>query len=140
MGAFFGSVCKRMFGISAREVSFERRGFRGNDPSMRERLQGIGQAFVWGYHAAIEMNAPLPLVPRLNSLDLDMQGFAFEGPGDGLALLDFITPWRRDRVSSFLDGAGGAHAYMVHVGVGWLLARIPGRIAPRLAQFDPWLR
>ncbi len=140
MSAFLGSLRRRMFGIPAREIALERRGFRVSDPAMRERLERIGQAFVWGYHAAIETNDPLALVPKLNSLDPDLQGFAFEGAAMGLALLDFITPWRGDRVSSFLEGAGGAHAYMVHVGVGWWLARIPGRIASRLARFDPRLR
>ena len=140
MSAFLGSLRKRVFGIPARDIAFERRGFRGSDPAMRERLQQIGQAFVLGYHAALEDCDPKVLVPKLNSFDLDLQGFAFEGAAMGLALLDFITPWRRNRLSSFLQGAGGAHAYMVHVGAGWLLARMPGRIAPRLARFDPLLR
>jgi hypothetical protein len=140
MSAFLGSLRKRVFGIPARDLAFERRGFRGNDPAMRERLQQIGQAFVWGYHAALEKDDPEVLVPKLNSFELDLRGFVFEGAAMGLALLDFITPWRRDRLSSYLQGAGGAHAYMVHVGAGWLLARIPGRVAPRLARFDPLLR
>lgn len=140
MSALLGSLRKRVFGIPARDIAFERRGFRGTDPAMRARLEQIGQAFVSGYHAALDDDHLKALVPALNALDLDLQGFAFEGAAMGLALLDFITPWRRDRLSSFLQGAGGAHAYMVHVGAGWLLARIPGRVAPRLARFDPRLR
>ena len=140
MSAFLGRLRRRFFGIPAREIAFERRGFRGSDPKMRARLEQIGRAFASGYHAALQDDHLKALVPRLNSLDLDLQGFAYEGAAMGLALLDFLTPWRKDRLRSFLQGAGGAHAYMVHVGAGWLLARIPGRVAPRLARFDPLLR
>ena len=140
MSALLGPLRKLLFGIPAKEIAFERRGFRGGEAGMRARLEQIGQAFVWGYHAALADPDLAALVPRLNLFEREWQGFAFEGASMGLALLDFITPWRRDRVSSFLQGAGGAHAYMVHVGAGWLLARTPGRVERRLARFDPLLR
>ena len=140
MSAILGSLRKWVFGISARELAFERRGFRCSHPAMRERLQQVAQTFVQGYHAALENEQPTVLVPRLHAIAPDLQGFAFEGAAMGLALLDLVTPWRRKRLSSFLHGAGGAHTYMVHVGAGWLLARIPGRVAPRLVRFDPLLR
>ena len=140
MRRLLGSLRKRLFGIAPREIDFERRGFRGGGAGMRERLEQIGRAFVDGYHAALENDALPSLVPRLKSFNPELQGFAFEGAAMGLALLDFITPWRKDRVRSFLRGAGGAHAYMAHVGVGWMLARTPGNLGSRLARFDPLLR
>jgi hypothetical protein len=140
MSTFLGPLRKLCFGIRAREIAFERRGFRGGGDGMRERLEQIGRAFADGYHAAIEDGSLPALVPRLMSFNADLQGFAFEGAAMGLALLDFLTPWRKDRVQSFLRGAGGAHTYMVHVGVGWILARTPGNISRRLARFDPLLR
>jgi hypothetical protein len=140
MSAFLGPLRKFFFGIPAGETAFERRGFRGGGAGMRERLEQIGQAFVGGYHAALEDDDLRVLVPRLKSSSPELQGFAFEGAAMGLALLDFITPWRKDRVRSFLRDAGDAHAYMVHVGAGWMLAKTPGKIEPRLAQFDPLLR
>ena len=57
-----------------------------------------------------------------------------------LALLDRLTPWRRNRIETFLDGAGGAHVYMVHVGVGWALARLRRPVERHLARLDPVLR
>jgi enediyne biosynthesis protein E3 len=140
MSALLGPLLRKLFGIPARQLDFERRGFRGSDPKMRARLEQIGWAFASGYHAALEDDDLKTLFAALNSVELDLQGFAYEGAAMGLALRDFLTPWRRDRVGSFLRGTGGAHAYMVHVGAGWLLARIPGRISPRLARFDPLLR
>ena len=107
---------------------------------MRERLEEIGRTFVWGYRTAIEEGDLEALGARLKSVELELQGFAFEGAAMGLAVRDLITPWRRDRVRSFLQGVGKAHGYMVHVCAGWVLARTPGKIAPRLRRFDPLLR
>jgi enediyne biosynthesis protein E3 len=140
MGAILGPLRRRLFGIRARELDFDRRGFRGSDPAMRRRLEHVGRAFASGYHAALEEDELETLVITLNSIDADLRGFAYEGAAMGLALLDFLTPGRKDRVRSFLSGAGKAHAYMVHVGVGWMLARIPGGVEQRLEQFDPLLR
>ena len=140
MSAFFGAIRKRIFGISASETSFDRRGFRGGAAGMRERLEQIGHAFVCGYHAALEEDRLEPLTTRLKSFDSELQGFAFEGTAMGLALLDFVTPWRKNRVRLFLQGAGDVHTYMVHVGVGWWLARRPGNVEQFLGGFDPLLR
>ena len=140
MSGVFGSIRKLVFGIPAGETSFERRGFRGGSPEMRARLEKVGHAFVTGYHAALEDDRLEALTRKLAGIEADFSGFAFEGAAMGLALLDYLTPWRRDRVRTLLAGAGGIHAYMVHVGVGWLLARIPGRIEGRLERLDPLLR
>ncbi len=107
---------------------------------MRQRLEQIGSAFRSGYHAAIEESDLEGLSTRLKSVDLELQGFAFEGAAMGLAVYDLIAPWRRNRVRSFLEGDGKAHAYMVHVGAGWVLARTPGKVERRLRRFDPLLR
>jgi hypothetical protein len=80
------------------------------------------------------------IVPKLEATPHDFRGFAYEGAAMGLALLDWMTPWRRGRVEAFLRGAGDAHAYMVHVGAGWVLARVPGRVEKFLDRFDPLLR
>jgi hypothetical protein len=57
-----------------------------------------------------------------------------------LAMLDILTPWRRTRVRQFLAEAGASHVYMVHVGVGWALARLRRNVARWIARFDPLLR
>ncbi len=55
------------------------------------------------------------------------------------ALLDWLTPWRRDRVRKFIHGVGNDHVYMVHVGAGWTWARLPGNFRRSQAQLDPLL-
>jgi hypothetical protein len=134
---------RRLLGISVAETSVARRGFRVGDAEVRDRLERIGRAFLQGYHAAIEEGRPEALGPLLDAVDPGLRGFAFEGAAMALALLDHITPGRGERLAELLCGPGADHIYMVHVGVGWALARLPWlRRDPRrcLARLDPLLR
>jgi hypothetical protein len=135
-----GVLLKSLLGIDPAETSFERRGFREGGPAVRARLEQVGAAFTAGYHAALEDARPGVFTPRLDDVTLEFRGFAYEGAAMALALLDWLTPWNRGRVGAFLAGAGDPHAYMVHVGAGWALARLPARADRFLARFDPLLR
>ena len=136
----FGRLRRRLFGISARETSFARRGFTGGANGVRERLEQIGTTFVAGYHAALEAADIAVLEARLQQVRAELRGFAYEGAAMGLALLDWLTPWKRDRIARLLAGAGDAHAYMVHVGIGWAWARLPVNLTRAMTRFDPLLR
>ena len=131
---------RRLFGIAEQETNFERRGFSGGAHGIRERLEQIGSTFIAGYHTALESDAMEGLSSQLERIDLEVRGFAFEGAAMGLALLDWLTPWRRDRIARFLAGAGDAHAYMVHVGIGWAWARLPVNLVRAMTRLDPLLR
>ncbi|AFY50963.1 Protein of unknown function (DUF1702) [Nostoc sp. PCC 7524] len=120
--------------ISQEETTFAKRGFCGDDTQIQQHLENIGWIFLQGYHAAIATDNLEALVAQLNTVEPDGRGFAFEGAAMGLALLDFLTPWKRDRLQNFLSGAGAAHIYMVYVGLGWCLARIPWGIERYLAR------
>jgi hypothetical protein len=87
----------------------------------------------------MELGTPELVGPQLNTLEPEYRGFAFEGAAMGIALLDYLTPWRHDRVGRFLRGAGNAHIYMVHVGIGWVWARLPINVRRAKAQLDPVL-
>jgi len=134
------SIRKRLFGISPEEATFARRGFRGGDDGARQRLEQVGCVFLRGYHAALEEDDPERLAQQLNAVEAEWRGFAFEGAAMGLTLRDHLAPWGRNRFQRFLEGPGAAHAYMLHVGAGWVFARLPGRIERRLARLDPLLR
>lgn len=110
------------------------------DPGVRDRIERIGETFVEGYHAALLEDDPERLGEHLDSIELELRGFAYEGAAMGLALPDFLTPWPRNRWRAFRQGPGAAHLYMLHVGVGWALARLPVRLARALTHLDPLLR
>jgi hypothetical protein len=137
---------RALFGISPEETSFANRRFRSDDDAVRERLETVGRCFVAGYHAALEESAPAALAARIDAeVDREFHGFAYEGAGMSLALLDTLAPpfpGRRSRLDRFLAGPGDAHAYIVNVGPGWLLARLPlspERLLRRLHPLHGWL-
>ncbi len=136
------SFRRALLGISAEETSFARRRFRGDSAAVRERLEEVGRCFVLGYNAALEEDRPLPLAARLEAeVERGFLGFAYEGAGMALALLDTLIPGRRDRLDRFLAGPGDAHAYIINVGAGWILARLPLSPERLLARLrDPLLR
>lgn len=130
---------RRALGISPREVSFARRGFHAGSATARARLEGVGRAFLQGYHAALEADPAAGLPRRLGGVAAELRGFAYEGAAMALALLDGLAFGRR-RLTVLLAKEGASHAYMVHVGVGWALARLPFTPGPLVRCLDPLLR
>lgn len=131
-----GSLSKRLFGISEAETTFARRRFHCALPEVRERLEEVGRCFVYGYNAALEEDRPVPLAERLEEITPELRGFTYEGAGMALAILDALTPWRRGRVEAFLRGPAEPHVYLVLIGAGWALARLPLSAERMLARFD----
>lgn len=139
MTHLFASFRKLAFGIAPKETSFAHRGFYAGEAAVRQQLEQVGRTFVYGYHAALEDRTPEALGLRLNAVAAEWRGFAFEGAAMGLAILDGVAPWRH-RVQAFLKGPGAAHQYMVHVGVGWAIARLHRSIPRAIQSYDPLLR
>ena len=137
--SLLGQARRRFLGLSTAEASFAQRGFRASDEEARRRLEQIGILFLSGYHAALEESEFGPLARRLAIVEADLQGFAFEGAAMGLGLLDCFTPWRKDRWRTFTERLGQPHIYMMHVGLGWALARLRRSVTSHLAQLDPLL-
>jgi len=130
---------RRFLGLSPVEVSFARRGFLAGEEEARRRLEQIGITFLSGYHAALEETGFLSLEGRLATVDAELRGFAFEGAAMGLALLDCLTPWRKDRWRTFTERLAEPHIYMMHVGLGWALARLRRCVTSHLARLDTLL-
>jgi Protein of unknown function (DUF1702). len=136
---FSGRLSQSLFGISDQETTFAKRGFSCSDPAARQRLETAAQRFVYGYNCALYDSCCDTLIPHLLNVERDRQGFAFEGAAMGLAILDCFSPWKQ-RFQSYLQGSGNAHIYMVHVGIGWTFARLPGQYRRVFQQLDPLLR
>ncbi|HEY3581255.1 MAG TPA: DUF1702 family protein [Pyrinomonadaceae bacterium] len=137
--SLLGLARRRVFGLSPAEATFAKRGFRAGEEHARERLEQIGVTFLRGYHAALEETEFVTLERRLMAIDKDTRGLAFEGAAMGLALLDCMTPWRKDRWRTFTDRFAKHHVYMMHVGLGWALARLRRGVTSHLVQLDPLL-
>jgi hypothetical protein len=131
---------KLVLGLSPDQAAAGRRGFDIPDPAMRLRLERVGATFVFGYNLALEARSVNDLGVTLDSVDLEWRGFAYEGAAMALALMDFFTLARANRLGPFLRGPGDTHRYMVHVGAGWAMARMPLRSGITIRQLDPMLK
>ena len=141
--SMLGGIRKMLFGISLEETTFARRGFEPADPHVQAHLEQVAGAFVRGYHAALAVTDPERLGGKLNEEGPLCRGFAYEGAGMGLALLDGMAPFSRSRWEAFVAGPAEPHAYMMYVGAGWAAARIPWlrrNIGSPPAGRDPLLR
>ncbi len=107
--------------MRARDFTLAVRGFHAGPPAARRHLEQILGAFVDGYHAALDDGRPQTLGPRLNAVAPELRGFAFEGAGLCLAAFDLLTPWKRDRWVTFLQGPGQPQSMVLHVAFGLAL-------------------
>src|SRR5262245_19070740 len=131
-----------LLGIPAIETTFERRGFSQGSLQARRHLEKVGQAFLHGYHSALNTPPAVTLESQIDILDSDFSGFAYEGAAMALANLDWLTPWQESRFQAFLKAGGSRHVYMAHVGFGWAalrLHRFLDRLLPAFNILMQWL-
>ncbi|MBO0611240.1 DUF1702 family protein, partial [Myceligenerans salitolerans] len=50
-----------------------------------------------------------------------------------------LEPWHRAAFHELVSVSGGRHSYMMHVGLGWALARMPLPLWPDLRRVDPMI-
>ncbi|MEO7019923.1 MAG: DUF1702 family protein [Ktedonobacteraceae bacterium] len=130
-----GKFRKSLLGVSHKEAT----SFSKGDTWAWQRLEKSVLSAIEGYHATLESSRFEVLVPRLNAIEPEFRGFAYEGAAMGLTGLDCVAPWK-NRLKAFIDGPGSAHIYMVHIGAGEALARLRRKPEPFITRLDPVLR
>jgi hypothetical protein len=135
-----GRLRRRLLTPDIAETSFDKRGFHVGDPEARRRMETVGRYFLAGYAAAAEAARPVDAEPSLEAVPQGYRGFAYEGAAMAFAVRDGLPIGGHDHVAGFLNGRAGQHIYMVYVGVGWAMARIPKFRWPVLYTADPLLR
>lgn len=137
-----GRLLRRFFQVSPEQAKFDNLGFAG-DERIRERLERVGGTFLDGYNPALEHYSDLGrLAEELERFDPWFRGFAYEGAGFGLAVVDTLMPWRESRLRALLAGPGASYVHIIHVGAGWLIPRLrvsPRRLRRRLDPLLGWL-
>ncbi|WP_433236332.1 DUF1702 family protein [Actinomadura nitritigenes] len=123
----------------ASETNPSKRGFHVKSPESREVLERVGRTFLMGFGEAVEVGESQELPARLAQVSPRFRGFAYEGAGMGFAMVDALTFARGRRVREYLRGCGDPHVYMVYIGLGWAMARLPRARWPRL-PLDPLLQ
>lgn len=136
----WGSVRRRILTPGKSNAELSVRGFHRKNAEARELLETVGRSFLDGYAYAAEARTPDDAEQQLEQIPRRFRGFAYEGAAMGFAVRDGLPFGRTDRTARFLDGPGRAHSYMIYVGVGWAMARVPRFRWSKLDLGDPLLR
>jgi hypothetical protein len=107
------------------ETKLSVRGFNEKTPESRDLLEKVGESFLTGYAYAAEAGRAIEAERSLETIPYRFRGFAYEGAGMALGVRDGLPFGSRNHVRDFLAGTAVKHLYMVYVGVGWSLARVP---------------
>lgn len=133
-------IRSRVLSIDVRDSTFEARGFEPSSPAAQAALEGHAAHFVLGFNEAVGAVDVADLEAPLGALPPEQRGFAYEGAGMGLAVLDLFTPGSKDRLAELLEGHGRPHLYEIYGGAGWALARLRLRPRNRFPALEPFLR
>ncbi|MFL5706332.1 MAG: DUF1702 family protein [Ktedonobacteraceae bacterium] len=142
MALSLGKFLKPFFRISTdafRDMAAKRYGAQEDMYRTWQQFEPVAGALVQGFSITLDDSRDEVLMPRINALDIEVRGVAYEGVGMGLTLLDSFFPWK-NRLREFVEGAGASYICLVYIGAGLVLPRIPGRPERFLARLDPLLR
>ncbi len=142
MAFSLGKLLKPFFRISTdafRDMAAKRYGAQEDMYRTWQQFEPVAGALVQGLSITLDDNRVEVLMPRINALDIEVRGVAYEGVGMGLTLLDNFFPWK-NRLQAFVEGPGASYICLIYIGAGLVLPRIPGRPERFLARLDPLLR
>jgi len=122
-----GSIRKRVVTPPTSEVSFAVRGFDLTNAPARRQLENSALQFIMGFEVAIEQRDNESTVTRLEALEREYHGFAYEGAAMAYTLRDVMSPKPgNEQTERFLAAGHGAdHIFMAYIGIGFALARLP---------------
>ncbi|HUZ25820.1 MAG TPA: DUF1702 family protein [Streptosporangiaceae bacterium] len=125
MPTALGSLRRLVMTPSMSSVSFGGRGFPVTASGATERLEAIPQTVVCGFEWGIDARSLWEVERRLNMVDPELRGFAYEGVAMAFTVLDAISPGRGHRTRDLLLGSGQPHIFLAYIGIGFAMARLP---------------
>lgn len=111
----------------------------GADTEVRRRLQLSSGVFVSAYNASLETDLTRYLFSELETYDSSFKGFAYEGAGMGMAMLDYTTLGGRSRLLEFAETAPN-YSRLAYIGAGLAIAVLNRNIEKSLAPINPMER
>ncbi|MGW4845670.1 DUF1702 family protein [Nocardia brasiliensis] len=124
MVSALGKLRRKIFTPDTRQASLRVRGFPARNPHAASCLETAGSTFLEGFGVAAECGTAAEAAQRLSEIESNRRGFAFEGAAMALAIRDGLPLGHNHHVTDFI-AAADEHLYMIYVGVGWALARLP---------------
>jgi hypothetical protein len=131
-----GTVRRFALTPSFDSVTFGGRGFPPAAQEVAARLEAIPQSVILGFEFGIATKTQEEIVRRLDLVEEDLRGFAYEGATMALTIRDVMGSGRRQRARHFLLGPAAPHIFLAFIGIGFAMARLPrplwSRVVPDL--------
>jgi enediyne biosynthesis protein E3 len=132
-----GMLRKPFMGLAYEEMDFTSRGYHLGAPPVRERLERVAKALLFGYNMTIEDSALDRALLRLELIERELRGLAFEGVAMALTVLDIFTPWQGARRLRALCERAPAFSHMGLLGAGMALGVFRHPFHKLVARMDP---
>jgi hypothetical protein len=123
MPTILGSLRRLLLTPSMADVTFGGRGFPDTPSEATRRLEAIPQAVVCGFEWGIDARDLSEVERRLDMVDEQLRGFAYEGATMACCVLD--ATGRGHRTRDLLLGPGRPHIFLTYIGIGFAMARLP---------------
>jgi enediyne biosynthesis protein E2 len=132
MSAIFGALRKNLLAPSLEDVTFAKRGFPARPTPDARNLESIPQHVITGFEFGIEFGDRPDSIQRLDMIEREFRGFAYEGATMAFTLLDVLPGRRSDRTRKFLDGHGEPHLFLAYIGIGFAMSHLPRVLWPKV--------
>lgn len=103
-----------------------RRSLLGALPQKTGAENQVFATVMLGFRMTLEDSRFERMVERLEGVDVDFRGFAYEGAGVALTVLDMLGPWKR-RFPAFTRFIQDAYLIPTYIGAGLALGRMRSR-------------
>jgi hypothetical protein len=87
---------------------------------------------VLGFEFGIQANDQRDAVVRLDMVQREVRGFAYEGAAMAFTIRDAMAARPGGRTARFLAGPAQSHVLLAYIGVGFAMARLPRRLWRRI--------
>jgi hypothetical protein len=125
MATTLGSLRNLLMTPSLAEVGFARRGFPVTETAATRRLEAIPQSVVCGFEWGIDARGLWDVERRLELVEPEMRGFAYEGAAMAFTIRDAMAFGRGTRTRELLRGPGQPHIFLAYIGIGFAMAKLP---------------
>lgn len=134
-----GFLRRFLFGLPIEGMDKFWKEFPGSETEARKQLRLSSNAFISGYNTALEVGLSHIILSELQSFDINLRGFAYEGVGMGLIMIDYTSLGRESKFQKFVD-QNPNQSSLAHIGVGFAMSVLNRDIEKSLAPLDPMQR
>jgi hypothetical protein len=125
MPSFLGSLRQFVLVPKLSAVTFAERGFPGAGAPATQRLEAIPQAVVCGFEWGIAARDLWEVERRLELVDVEQRGFAYEGAAMAFAVRDTMAGGSGKLTRELLLGPAAPHVLLTYIGIGFAMAKLP---------------